>query len=185
MSQAVIFASILILSSSANAESNIALKIENNPTELKFQDGSKYSGNTTKCTIKSTIKNCMQGKGIYTTSSGYRYTGSFINNKPEGYGELISPTGQVYKGEFKSGSLEGEGEMLYPDGRRYIGSFKENNREGQGTMSYPAGEQYGEGSQYNGYWKLNKRNGRGKIIYFDDGRILKGEFKENILVKRY
>jgi len=49
----------------------------------------------------------MQGKGIYTTSSGYRYTGSFINNKPEGYGELISPTGQVYKGEFKSGSLEG------------------------------------------------------------------------------
>ena len=92
---------------------------------------------------------------------------------------------QVYKGEFKSGSLEGEGEMLYPDGRRYIGSFKENNREGQGTMSYPAGEQYGEGSQYNGYWKLNKRNGRGKIIYFDDGRILKGEFKENILVKRY
>ena len=127
----------------------------------------------------------MQGKGIYTTSSGYRYTGSFINNKPEGYGELISPTGQVYKGEFKSGSLEGEGEMLYPDGRIYIGSFKENNIEGQGTMSYPAGEQYGEGSQYNGYWKLNKRNGRGKIIYFDDGRILKGEFKENILVKRY
>ena len=75
--------------------------------------------------------------------------------------------------------------MLYPDGRRYVGSFKENNREGQGTMSYHAGEQYGEGSQYNGYWKLNKRNGRGIIIYFDDGRILKGEFKENILVKRY
>ncbi|MDG1166581.1 MAG: hypothetical protein P8O18_01920, partial [Candidatus Thioglobus sp.] len=41
-------------------------------------------------------------------------------------------------------------------------------------MSYPAGEQFGEGSQYNGFWKLNKRNGRGKIIYFDDGRILKG-----------
>ena len=127
--------SILILSISANAESNITLKIENNPTELKFQDGSKYSGDSSKCTIESTIKNCMQGKGIYTTSSGYRFTGSFINNKPEGYGELISPNGQVYKGEFKAGRLEGEGDMLYPDGRRYIGSFKENNREGQGIIA--------------------------------------------------
>jgi hypothetical protein len=52
-------------------------------------------------------------------------------------------------------------------------------------MNYPAGEQYGERSQYNGYWKLNKRKGQRKIIYFDDGRILKREFKENILVKRY
>ena len=52
-------------------------------------------------------------------------------------------------------------------------------------MNYTAGEQFGEGSQYNGYWLMNERSGQGEIIYFDDGRILKGEFKENILVKRY
>ena len=81
------------------------------------------------------------------------------------------------------GSLSGEGIMIYPDGRRYEGNFKENEHNGFGIMEYPSGDVYGEGSKYAGQWKKNKRHGQGVMTYLDDGRVLKGLFRENIYIK--
>jgi hypothetical protein len=73
----------------------------------------KYSGNTTKCSIKSTIKNCMQGKRVFTTSSGYRYIGSFKENNREGQGTMNYPAGEQYG-----------------EGSQYNGYWKLNKRNG-------------------------------------------------------
>tara|TARA_B100001079_G_C16078844_1_gene369003 strand:+ start:176 stop:403 length:228 start_codon:yes stop_codon:yes gene_type:complete len=74
--------------------------------------------------------------------------------------------------------------MNYSDGRKYKGNFEKNKLEGYGVMTYPSGHIYGEGSRYEGEWKEDKRDGKGRMIYLDDGRELKGWFKDHVFIKK-
>ena len=37
-------------------------------------------------------------------------------------------------------------------------------------------------NRYEGEWKNDKRDGQGVMTYLDDGRSLKGEFKEDVFI---
>jgi len=41
-----------------------------------------------------------------------------------------------------------------------------------------------KGSRYEGEWKKDKRDGKGRMIYLDDGRELKGWFKDNVFINK-
>ena len=86
--------------------------------------------------------------------SGYSYVGETL-----GYGECNWPDGTVYKGYFFSGALKkkaGYGEIYYE---------KTDDRE-----------------YYKGMWWFDKKNGYG-LMKYKDGKIEKGVFKDNLLVK--
>ena len=53
-------------------------------------------------------------------------------------------------------------------------------RNGYGVMTYQDRGKYEEGSTYEGEWLDDKRHGQGIMIYSNDGRRLKGEFKDNV-----
>jgi len=152
--------------------------------KLNFSDGSKYEGQVVECLLNKKKSRCMQGLGIYSTHTGHKYKGYFENHKPDGYGLFSSTDGQSYEGSFKKGELSGKGIMNYSDGRKYEGNFEKNKLEGYGEMTYPSGRIYGEGSRYEGEWKNDKRDGKGRMIYLDDGRELKGWYKNNVFIKK-
>ena len=72
--------------------------------------------------------------------------------------------------------------MEFSDGSRYEGEFLNNQRNGYGVMVYQDGAKYQEGSRYEGEWLNDMRHGNGEMIYLNDGRRLRGLFKENAFV---
>jgi hypothetical protein len=49
-------------------------------------------------------------------------------------------------------------------------------------MVYQDGAKYQEGSRYEGEWLNDMRHGNGEMIYLNDGRRLRGLFKENTFI---
>ncbi|MDA8981487.1 hypothetical protein N9H18_02580 [Candidatus Thioglobus sp.] len=61
-------------------------------------------------------------------------------------------------------------------------NFSDGAIHGKGIMTYPDRGKYEEGSSYEGEWLDDERNGQGIMIYSNDGRRLKGEFKDNVFI---
>ena len=60
--------------------------------------------------------------------------------------------------------------------------FQEGMIDGYKVMVYQDRSKYHEGSRYEGEWLNDMRHGNGEMIYLNDGRRLKGLFKENAFV---
>ena len=76
-----------------------------------WPNGDKYEGQV--------FQEQMHGRGIFTSSQGYIYTGEFKYGKPSGMGKLVYDNGDQYEGSFVNDMLHGKGKYLYSNGDRY------------------------------------------------------------------
>jgi hypothetical protein len=95
-------------------------------------------------------------------------TGKQVQNWNNCYGELTLPNGNSYKGEFSGGMRDGLGLLRVV----VIGQSDKNTIR----TSSPA--------IYVGSFSQGRLNGRGVITY-DSGESFQGEFKNNILMRKY
>jgi hypothetical protein len=89
----------------------------------------------------------MHGRGIFTSSQGYIYTGEFRHGKPNGLGKLVYDNGDQYEGSFLNDMLHGQGKYNYANGDRYQGEFQNDLPHGQGIYILA------NGSVYSGNWE--------------------------------
>ena len=89
-----------------------------------------------------------------------------------GYG-VYDSSAKHYEGHFLDGKFEGEGKLIINSNKRtYKGTFK-NNKFIKGTCHFAE-----DNSTYNGEWQDEKMHGVG-VIYYSDGKIFIGEFRED------
>ena len=102
-------------------------------------NGDKYEGQM--------FQEQMHGRGIFTSSQGYVYTGEFKYGKPNGLGKLVYDNGDQYEGSLVNDMLHGKGKYLYANGDRYQGEFQNDLPHGQGVYILA------NGNIYSGSWK--------------------------------
>jgi hypothetical protein len=73
-----------------------------------WSNGDKYEGQV--------FQDQMHGRGIFTSSQGYFYTGEFKYGKPSGLGKLVYDNEDQYEGSFVNDMLHGKGKYLYANG---------------------------------------------------------------------
>eukprot|EP00602_Paraphysomonas_sp_CaronLab_P006592 CAMPEP_0185035028 /NCGR_PEP_ID=MMETSP1103-20130426/25696_1 /TAXON_ID=36769 /ORGANISM="Paraphysomonas bandaiensis, Strain Caron Lab Isolate" /LENGTH=131 /DNA_ID=CAMNT_0027571931 /DNA_START=51 /DNA_END=443 /DNA_ORIENTATION=+ len=99
-----------------------------------YPDGSKYSGDyKTVDGVKY-----RHGHGVFTFGPE-QYDGEWINDTMEGRGVYSFSSGAVYTGDFKQNCFSGEGSYAFPDGASYIGSWSGGKMHGNGTYTDPDG----------------------------------------------
>ncbi|TXL74435.1 hypothetical protein FHP25_16855 [Vineibacter terrae] len=69
----------------------------------------------------------LEGPGVETTSSGWRYEGGFRGGKRHGPGTLTAPDGRRFHGTFVDGVADGYGVSVAPDGRMSSGEWRAGN----------------------------------------------------------
>ncbi|HKU96913.1 MAG TPA: protein kinase [Vineibacter sp.] len=69
----------------------------------------------------------LEGPGVETTSSGWRYEGGFRAGKRHGPGILVSPDGVRFHGTFVDGVADGYGVSVAPDGHMSSGEWRAGN----------------------------------------------------------
>lgn len=69
----------------------------------------------------------LEGPGVETTSSGWRYEGGFRAGKRHGPGILVSPDGMRFHGTFVDGVADGYGVSVGPDGHVSSGEWRAGN----------------------------------------------------------
>jgi hypothetical protein len=104
-----------------------------------WPNGDKYEGQV--------FQEQMHGRGIFTSSQGYVYTGEFKYGKPSGLGKLVYDNGDQYEGSFVNDMLHGKGKYLYSNGDRYQGEFQNDLPHGQGVYILA------NGNIYSGLWE--------------------------------
>ncbi len=109
--------------------------------------------------------------GTYTGKT-YAKAGCVSGDCNNGYGTLILKSGDRYIGQFKEGIYQGFGTLDLIKGGKYTGEFKNGKFEGSGTLKIP------EKGKYIGYFVNGQFDGLG-TFYYDDGRIVAGNWKEN------
>jgi len=117
---------------------------------------------------------CTNGTGVYRTSNGNLFSGSFFNGKFQGKGKLTYKDGGIYEGDFVNGKMQGNGVYSFRDGKKYDGSFFQGKMEGKGTLVYDSGNRY-EGTFVN-----NMKNGSGIFWYADSSRY-EGNFSNDVM----
>lgn len=110
--------------------------------EIKFPDGSKYTGNF--------VNGIRNGHGIFIWANGDKYQGGFKGGKMHGSGILVQKSGIKHEGTWVNGKSNGEGVHTYEDASQYIGGWKDNLRHGEGIMLYA------NGKVEQGTWKEDK-----------------------------
>lgn len=108
-------------------------------TTQVWPNGDKYEGQM--------FQNQMHGRGIFTSSQGYVYTGEFRYGKPNGLGKLVYDNGDKYEGDFSDDMLHGRGKYYYANGDWYQGEFQNDLPHGQGVYTLA------NGSVYSGLWE--------------------------------
>ena len=99
-------------------------------------------------------------------SLGGKYVGNFKNDLYDGWGTLTYRNGSVYVGEFKEGKPHGTGRIVEVGGKTYNGEWKEGNMHGQGTL-----EDKKNGKLFKGEMKNNDMwNGEASMM---DGSLKK------------
>jgi hypothetical protein len=106
-----------------------------------WPNGDKYEGQM--------FQDQMHGRGIFTSSQGYVYTGEFKYGKPNGFGKLVYDNGDQYEGSLVNDMLHGKGKYLYANGDRYQGEFQNDLPHGHGVYILANGNIY-SGSWENG-----------------------------------
>ncbi len=140
------------------------------------------------------------GRGVFTSLEGIKYTGDFVNGinyatwekgtiqwpdgtvytgemkwcVPHGTGIKIFLDGRQYKGDFVEGKMEGQGYMLFADKRAYVGEFTNDEATGIGSIVWPDEA----GISYQGEVKNGIIEGRGQLKT-SNGDVYTGEFKNN------
>lgn len=156
---------------------------------INFDDGS-FFGN---------YRIVMEGKllsyGTYKFKNGFKYTGSFFNNKYSGKGKLENDyfiaegvwesnklNGNcylklsdkiIYKGDFKEGIPNGIISISI-NNYSYFGEISNNKLEGYGVLKFK-----GE-TLYVGKWKNNKPYQQGR--YYEDNNIYKVKIYEDKMI---
>jgi hypothetical protein len=108
-------------------------------TTQVWANGDKYEGQM--------LRDQMHGRGIFTSSLGYVYTGEFRYGKPNGLGKLVYDNGDRYEGSFLEDMLHGQGKYNYANGDLYQGEFLNDLPHGQGIYVLA------NGSVYSGTWE--------------------------------
>ena len=108
-------------------------------TTQVWPNGDKYEGQM--------FQDQMHGRGIFTSSQGYVYTGEFRYGKPNGRGKLVYDNGDKYEGNFLEDMLHGQGKYNYANGDFYQGEFQNDLPHGQGVHVLA------NGSIYSGIWE--------------------------------
>ena len=108
-------------------------------TTQVWPNGDKYEGQM--------FQDLMHGRGIFTSSQGYVYTGEFRYGKPNGLGKLVYDNGDKYEGSFLDDMLHGKGKYNYANGDLYQGEFRNDLPHGHGVYVLA------NGSIYSGTWE--------------------------------
>ena len=99
-----------------------------------WPNGDKYEGQM--------LQEQMHGRGIFTCTQGYVYTGEFKHGKPNGIGKLVYDNGDKYEGSFLNDMLHGEGVYSYSNGDCYRGEFMNDLPHGHGVFILANGKIY-------------------------------------------
>ena len=77
----------------------------------------------------------MIGKGTYTYSNLFKYSGSWEHGSKHGSNSefIVGGGGSTYTGYFVNGEMTGEGTRKYENGNVYKGNFIAGEREGYGV----------------------------------------------------
>ncbi|TNV76505.1 hypothetical protein FGO68_gene4380 [Halteria grandinella] len=102
---------------------------------------------------------------------GYKYEGSFLNDRLMGQGSLTNYNGDRYEGQFVNGCLS-QGTCYYQSNGMYVGGLHIADRHGLGKMHYS------DGSSWEGNWNRNQKQGRGTLTQAD-GSIQKGVWNDD------
>ncbi len=104
-----------------------------------WPNGDKYEGQM--------LHEQMHGRGIFTCTRGYFYTGEFKHGKPNGLGKLVYDNGDKYEGNFLNDMLHGQGIYSYANGDCYRGEFMNDLPHGHGVYVLA------NGNVYSGKWE--------------------------------
>ena len=106
------------------------------------------------------VCNCIQG--VITTSTGARYSGSFLRGQKHGRGieefgnkmgiVFVCPAGHrhngdafcTYTGEYAGGEFHGRGELKCCDGRSYNGGWSKGKKDGEGVQVFMKTHELGD-----------------------------------------
>jgi hypothetical protein len=114
------------------------------------------------------------GRGVYRSANGDRYTGEFRDDKFNGRGVMIFAKGGRYDGDWRDGKANGRGVFYLANGARYDGEWKDDRQHGRGTLTLP------DGNWYEGEWRDGRANGRG-VYMRTDGNRFAGEWRDGCL----
>lgn len=126
-----------------------------------------------------TSGNCIDGFGTMIYASGNKYIGEWKNSTRHGSGTFYYGNGCKYNGEYRFDERQGFGTYYYASGNKYVGEWKDGKKHGKGTFYYEK-----SGHKYIGEWKENKKHGNG-MIHYPDGKVVKGIWKDDKLVKKF
>ena len=107
---------------------------------------------------------------------GEKYIGNFKNGVKYGKGTLYLKNGDIIEGDFFNGKIK-KGKIMFKNEDEYCGSFVDGKMAGKGIYKYKNGD------IYDGYFENDSFNGEGKLTKVD-GEILRGIFKDNVLIKK-
>ena len=107
-----------------------------------WPNGDKYEGQM--------LHDEMHGRGIFTCTKRYVYTGEFKHGKPNGLGKLKCDNGDEYEGSFLNDMLHGEGIYSYANGDCYRGEFINDLPHGHGVYILA------NGKVYSGKWEKGR-----------------------------
>ena len=163
-----------------NGKLQYTLDLDNeidNPKIVENNQSNKICSNE----VNAVWDNCF---GIYSFPKGDeyygdRYEGTFKNDYWHGQGTYYYSDGDKYIGEYRDGKKAGQGTYYYSSGDKYVGEFKKDEFNGLGTFYFLKDDE-NKGDKYVGFFKNGLRHGEGSF-YYVDGRIEKGEFKNDKL----
>ena len=154
----------------------------------EYLDGTSYTGEK--------FLGLRQGKGTYYYHEGYRYEGTWHEDKMSGFGILwVNDDIKWYEGEWKDNSFHGRGiiynitpEELDPEANyssdlnqigngwiKYEGRFNNGSKHGFGTLFLTNGD------SYTGTFNMDHVEGRGSYAKPEKKVIIAGSWEKNVL----
>ena len=154
----------------------------------EYMDGTSYTGEK--------FLGLRKGKGTYYYHDGYRYEGTWDEDKMSGFGILwVNDDIKWYEGEWKDNTFHGRGiiynitpeeldqEVNYSDNLnqigngwiKYEGRFNNGTKHGFGTLFLTNGD------TFTGTFNLDHIDGRGSYAKPEKKMIIAGTWEKNVL----
>jgi len=104
----------------------------------------------------------MDGKGKKVDAEGWTYDGDWKDGREHGFGELSNGERTVtYVGEWRNGRRHGHGKQVFEHGDSFDGEWEDGNFHNRGTYYYKNGD------HYTGVWKNGVSHGEGTMFFAD------------------